>query len=212
MEIRLILQWPGLLLSCLLLMTGLTNCQSKNKPENGTAQSSGPESSGLISSPEQLPDILDYEGEFQQAAQWPGQGSTHYAIISKYQQGEFFSPSWASRLNIYLFELSQGQVISRRAFQAEASNNYSETSLKPGKSKLVNLPSMGQAFSFVYSICPDGEDPCSLFSSVVGQEGKYDFQVIEQVDEEVYRQAEESMMANIPKDIRQHMFEQIFGK
>lgn len=203
-------------LVALLLSATLFSCQGNHRqpggdnepPQNETPSA---DARSLITDAGQLPDIVDYEGDFQQAAQWPGQGSNYYAIVSKLEQGDFFSPSWSSQLNFYLFEVGGGQIISRRAFKAESPNIYSTVNLKGGQSQLANLPSMGTAFSVVYSICPDGEDPCSVFSSVIGTDGKYDFQVLEDVDQAVYLEAQEAMMAGIPKDVQKHMLEQLFG-
>lgn len=177
--------------------------------EQNNAQAA-PVRQGLIADPGQLPGIIQYEGEFRQAARWPGEGTTFYAVVSKYEQGEFFTPTWVSRLNIYLFELAGQQLVSRRAFRAEAPNIYSEASLKAEKSKVVGLPSTGPAFSIVYAICPDGEDPCSIYSNVIGAGGKYDFQVMENVEKAVYQEARDAMMAGIPEDVQQHMIKQLF--
>ena len=200
----------------LLLSAILFSCQGTNRQpggDNEPQQNETPpaDAQGLITDAGQLPDIIDYEGNFQQAARWPGQGSNYYAIVSKLEQGDFFSPSWSSRLNFYLFEVNGGQIISRRAFQAESPNIYSTVDIKGGQSQLVSLPSMGTAFSVVYSICPDGEDPCSIFSSVIGTDGKYDFQILENVGRAVYLEAQDAMMAGIPEDVRQHMLKQLFG-
>lgn len=201
----------------LFLSVALFSCQSNGSRQDTTGeqpplQPAPPTSEGVINYAGQLPDVIDYEGQFLQAAQWPGQGSSFYILVSKFEQGEFFSPSWISRLNIYLFEIGGGQIVTRRAFKAEAPNTYSTVELKGGQSQLINLPSLGTAFSIVYSICPDGEDPCSIFSSVIGADGKYDFQVLEDVEKAVYLEAQETMMAGIPNDVRQHMLEQLFGK
>ncbi|MCO6492712.1 MAG: hypothetical protein J5I98_30115 [Phaeodactylibacter sp.] len=200
----------------LSLSLAFVACQG-NKPagtDAGTQQQDNAEAAPggqqLIADPGLLPGIINYEGEFRQAARWPGEGTTFYAVVSKYEQGEFFTPTWVSRLNIYLFELAGQQLVSRRAFRAEAPNIYSKASLKAEKSKVVGLPSTGPAFSIVYAICPDGEDPCSIYSNVIGAGGKYDFQVMENVEKAVYLEARGAMMAGIPEDVQQHMIEQLF--
>ncbi len=201
----------------LFLFTLLFSCRGNGGQQKETggqqeAELLPPTTQGLITHAGQLPEAADYEGQFLQAAQWAGQSSTWYAVVSKYEQGEFFTPNWASRLNIYLFEIGGGQVATRRAFQAEAPNNYSMVELKGDRSQLITLPSTGTAYSIVYSICPDGEDPCSIYSSVIGAGGKYDFQVMENVEQAVYLEAQDAMMADIPEDVREHMMEQLFGK
>lgn len=200
----------------LFLSVAVVSCQANategkdagKQEQNGENPTPGGQE--LIADPGQLPGIIDYEGEFRQAARWPGEGTTFYAVVSKYEQGEFFTPTWVSRLNIYLFELAGQQLVSRRAFRAEVPNIYSEASLKAEKSKIVGLPSTGPAFSIVYTICPDGEDPCSIYSNVIGAGGKYDFQVMENVEKAVYLEARGAMMAGIPEDVQQHMIEQLF--
>ena len=79
------------------------------------------------------------------------------------------------------------------------------------RSRIVSLPSMGTAFSIVYSICPDGNDPCGFFSNVIGVDSKYDLQVVENVGKEVYVEAQDAMMSGVPQDVREHMLEQLFG-
>lgn len=204
-------------LLALFLATALFSCQGNigQQHETGGQQETEPlppPTQGLITHAGQLPEVIDYEGQFLQAAQWAGQGSTWYSVVSKYEQGEFFTPNWASRLNMYLFEIGNGQALTRRAFQAEAPNTYSMVELKGDRSQLATLPSTGTAYSIVYSICPDGEDPCSIYSSVIGAGGKYDFQVMENVKKEVYLEARDAMMAGIPEDVWEHMMEQLWGK
>lgn len=158
----------------------------------------------------QLPTGVSFEGKFLQAARWESQGVTYYGLVSKYEQGEFFSPGWVSRLHIYLYEILNGQVSSRKAFEAEAPNIYSEASLNEDRTKVANLPSIGPAFSIVYSICPDGEDPCTVYSTVIGDKGKYDFQVMDNVDEAIYFDSRDEIMEGIPEDVQVHMLDQLF--
>ncbi|MCB0554054.1 MAG: hypothetical protein KDD02_10920 [Phaeodactylibacter sp.] len=158
----------------------------------------------------QLPAGVSFEGKFLQGARWESQGVTYYGLVSKYEQGEFFSPGWVSRLHIYLYEILNGQVASRKAFEAEAPNIYSEASLNEDRTKVVNLPSIGSAFSIVYSICPDGEDPCTVYSTVIGDKGKYDFQVMDNVDKNIYFYSRDEIMEGIPEDVQVHMLEQLF--
>ena len=208
--------YPGLLILAVFLSAALYSCRGEGRGAADAGEpfrNAGRQAPGapeLITDAGQLPGILDYEGQFLQAARWPGEGSTYYAIVSKYEQGEFFSPSRVSRLNIYLFEIDEGQVAGRRAFQAEAPNNFSKVELLGDRSQAIRLPSVGIAFSIVYSVCPENAGPCSLFSSVIGAEGKYDFQVQEDVEPSVYLEARQSMMAGIPEDVQQHMLEQLF--
>ena len=64
--------------------------------------------------------------------------------------------------------------------------------------------------NFFNHVNPDGEDPCSIYSNVIGAGGKYDFQVMENVEKAVYLEARGAMMAGIPEDVQQHMIEQLF--
>lgn len=187
--------------------------ETRGQEPPATAADAAPQAApGLISNAGQLPGLIDYEGEFQQGATWPGPGqkSVCYAVVSKYEQGEFFSPGWVSRLNIYFFELTSGQITSRRSFQAEAPNIYSEASLLKERSQVIGLSSMGTAYSIVYSICPDGEDPCTFYCSVIGEGAKYDFQVKEDVDKSVYFEEQAAIMEGIPDDVQQHILKQLF--
>jgi len=202
-------------LLALFLPAALFSCRGDGGRQNNTGapQQNAPlplNKQGLITHAGLLPEIIDYEGQFRQAAQWPGQGSTWYAIASYYEQGESFTPSRVSRLNIYLFEIGAGQVLSRRAFRAEAPNDHSSIDLKPGHSQVVSLPSTGTAFSIAYTTCPEGGGACSFHSSVIGEQAKYDFQVLEGVGKSVYFDERAKMMEGIPEDVQEHILEQLF--
>lgn len=195
------------LLSCSNQPSG----QDKQPEEQGgMAGGAQPEAGAIFTGPGLIPAGAVFEGQFLQGVRWESQGAGFYGLVSKYEQGEFFTQGWASRLHLYLYELRNGQISGRKAFVAEAPNIYSQTSLFPERTRLVNLPSLGQALSVAYSICPDGEDPCTLYASVFNEKAKYDFQVMENVDKAIYFESRTEIMAGIPEDVQVHLLEQLF--
>ena len=83
----------------------------------------------------------------------------------------------------------------------------------------------------VWNLVPDGVDPIKGLITLGGNSSpkirsgmyhlqmiyagdtlKTDFQVLEDVEKAVYLEAQETMMAGIPNDVRQHMLEQLLGK
>ncbi len=202
----------GILVVCTGLLLALGACRDKptgpTKAQNGQAAAAVEDL--LFEDAGQLPTGLSFEGTFLQGARWQSPDATYWAAVSKYEEGTFFSPGWVSRLNIYLYEMRGEQLAGRTSFQVEAPNIYSVASLEEGKSQLASFSSIGKAFSIVYSICPDGEDPCSIYASVLNRAGKYDFQVQADVDPEVYLENRAVMMQGVPDEVQEHFVKQLF--
>ncbi|MCB9273164.1 MAG: hypothetical protein H6564_03940 [Lewinellaceae bacterium] len=203
-----------LLFAAYAMAVSLSACKGNAPQAEGQQilppKATAPEPGVVFTDASLLPPGVVFDGQFLQGVHWEEQGSSYYGLVSKYQQGEFFKPGWVSRLHLYLFELNNGQVISHKAFVAEAPNIYSEAGLNAERTKVVNLPSLGQAIALTYSICPDGEDPCTFYATVFNDKGKYDFQAMENVDKAVYFEARADIMQGIPDDVQLQLLAQLF--
>jgi hypothetical protein len=202
----------GTLIVCSGLVFTLGGCRDKPTgpaiTQNGQAAAAAEDL--LFEDASQLPAGLSFEGAFLQGARWQSPDATYWAAVSKHEEGAFFSPGWVSRLNIYLYEMRGEQLAGRTSFQVVAPNIYSVASLEGGKSQLANFSSIGKAFSIVYSICPDGEDPCSIYATVFNRSGKYDFQVQSGIDPAVYIDNRAVMMQGVPEEVQAHFLKQLF--
>lgn len=204
----------GTLLACACL--ALSACRQSPAGQEGAAETPPgavplpPAEDLLFEDASELPPALRFEGDFLQGARWQGRDAVYWAVISKYEQGTVGTAGWASRLNIYLYEMRGGQLAGMTSVEAAAPKLNSRARLEAGKSRLEDFSSIGKALSFVYTICPDGGGACAIYASVLNRAGKYDFQVQSDIAPEVYLENQAVMMQGIPADVRPHLLEQLF--
>ena len=103
-----------------------------------------------------IPTSLKYVGDIVKAVKWNDKNGEQYLIISKLEQGEYFTPTWKSEL--YAYQYTNGKL--SWDIKDFASNFYSKVMYVESSLEIRDIDDNGAYESFfLYKIDPDGLDP-----------------------------------------------------
>ena len=172
-----------------------------------SAQTKQSKAGEVFNNLEEMGKAFVHEGAFQQGIQWEENGVSHFLIISSEEKGEFFSPSWESKLNLYHY---QGDKLIGRTTH-EVPNKYSTIRLKKNKSAVTSFEGSQKGPVLVYTICPDGEDPCTIHAKAYAGEKQYDLERLATMDIADFQNTHKAALEKVPSPIQEAMLNTLFS-
>lgn len=199
------------LVSCFFLCcNSQANMDSNHLKNNARPQTMNGSFEVLNFDKQDIPKACAYEGEIIAGVKWRDKRGLNYMLISGFDEGDFFSETWKSKLFAYAYQIQDGETQLSWKIKDFNPNVFSAVQLAKKTVQVVDVDKDGIGEpSFLYSIEPDGLDPATLKLMCFYKDKKAAIrgQLPRQEDdfEKYYQKNIDPTTKNLPRSVQQHL-------